>query len=144
MLSSLVDYKNETKWADQMRAKGVKVGFIGITASKMPELFVDHCDFILNGDPEAGVMRIAQGILPSGIVVSEGGDAELQDELFQGFGTAMRNGLTAVYIVLAVLFASLLQPLTIMFSLPLSVAGATNSGVRGPARHRHQLRQGSR
>src|SRR5436305_8227331 len=72
VLSSLVDYKNETKWADEMRAKGVKVGFIGITASKMPELFVDHCDFILNGEPEAGVMRIAQtGVIPSGITVSE-------------------------------------------------------------------------
>ena len=71
ILSSLVDFKNETKWADQMRAKGVKVGFIGITASKMPELFVDHCDFILNGEPEAGVMRLAQGIIPSGVVVSE-------------------------------------------------------------------------
>ena len=71
VLSSLVDYKNETQWADQMRAKGVKVGFIGLTASKMPELFVDHCDFILNGEPEAGVMRLAQGIVPSGITVSE-------------------------------------------------------------------------
>src|SRR5712692_2764134 len=71
VLSSLVDYKNETKWADQMRAKGVKVGFIGITASKMPELFVDHCDFILNGEPEAGVMRLAQGEIPQGTVVSE-------------------------------------------------------------------------
>src|SRR6476660_3282101 len=50
VLSSLVDYKNETAWADRMRAKGVKVGFIGITASKMPELFEGHCDFILNGE----------------------------------------------------------------------------------------------
>ncbi len=71
VLSSLVDYKNETAWADKMRAAGVKVGFIGITASKMPELFVDHCDFILNGEPEAGVMRLAQGIVPTGIVTSE-------------------------------------------------------------------------
>src|SRR5689334_13980985 len=31
-LSSLVDYKNETAWADGMRARGVKVGFVGITA----------------------------------------------------------------------------------------------------------------
>ena len=36
----------------------------------------------------------------------------------------MRNGLMMVYIVLAVLFVSLLQPLTILFSLPLSIAGA--------------------
>src|SRR5215470_11894182 len=75
VLSSLVDYRSETAWADRMRARGAKVGFIGITASKMPELFVDHCDFILNGEPEAGVMRLAQGIIPSGITISE----EIQD-----------------------------------------------------------------
>jgi radical SAM superfamily enzyme YgiQ (UPF0313 family) len=75
ILSSLVDHKNETAWADRMRARGVKVGFIGITASKMPTLFAEHSDFILNGEPEAGVMRIAQGIIPSGITVSE----EIQD-----------------------------------------------------------------
>src|SRR6516225_3461619 len=45
VLSSLVDHKNETAWADRMRARGVKVGFIGITASKVPELFLDHADF---------------------------------------------------------------------------------------------------
>jgi radical SAM superfamily enzyme YgiQ (UPF0313 family) len=71
VLSSLVDHKAETAWADQMRARGAKVGFVGITASKMPELFRDHADFILNGEPEAAVMRIARGEVPSGIVVSE-------------------------------------------------------------------------
>ena len=71
VLSSLVDYKAETAWADRMRARGVKVGFIGITASKMPALFQEHCDFILNGEPEAGVMRLAQGEMPSGFVTSE-------------------------------------------------------------------------
>jgi radical SAM superfamily enzyme YgiQ (UPF0313 family) len=75
VLSSLVDHKSETAWADQMRARGVKVGFVGITASKMPALFADHCDFILNGEPEGGAMRIAQGVIPSGITVSE----EIQD-----------------------------------------------------------------
>jgi anaerobic magnesium-protoporphyrin IX monomethyl ester cyclase len=71
VLSSLVDHKNETAWADRMRARGVKVGFIGITASKMPHLFEGHCDYILNGEPEMAVMRLAQGIIPEGIVVSE-------------------------------------------------------------------------
>ncbi|HKB12688.1 MAG TPA: radical SAM protein [Vicinamibacterales bacterium] len=71
VLSSLVDHKAETEWADQMRARGVKVGFVGITASKMPQLFRDHCDFILNGEPEAGVMRLAQGEVPSGLAISE-------------------------------------------------------------------------
>src|SRR4249919_3720702 len=68
VLSSLVDHKAETAWADRMRARGVKVGFIGITASKKPELFADHCDFIFDGEPEAGVMRLAQGVVPTGIV----------------------------------------------------------------------------
>jgi radical SAM superfamily enzyme YgiQ (UPF0313 family) len=71
VLSSMVDHTRETAWADAMRTRGVKVGFIGITASKMPQLFADHCDFILNGEPEAAVMRMAQGIIPQGTVISE-------------------------------------------------------------------------
>ena len=70
VLSSLVDYKNETAWADRMRERGVKVGFLGITASKMPALFSGHCDFILDGEPEAGVMRLAHGEIPEGVVAS--------------------------------------------------------------------------
>jgi len=62
--------------------------------------------------------------LPPGVTVGDGGDAELQAELFEGFSAAMRNGLLMVYIVLAVLFSSTLHPLTILFSLPLSIAGA--------------------
>jgi multidrug efflux pump subunit AcrB len=62
--------------------------------------------------------------LPVGIKVGEGGDAELQQEMFEDFASAMRNGLMMVYVVLSVLFGSLLQPLTILFSLPLSIGGA--------------------
>ena len=62
--------------------------------------------------------------LPAGITVSDGGDAELQAELFDGFGGAMRNGLLMVLVVLAILFGSVLHPLTILMSLPLSIAGA--------------------
>src|SRR6266508_735614 len=70
VLSSLIDYKAETAWADAMRARGVPVGFIGITASKMPHLFHDHCDFIVNGEPEAFARRLALGHVPQGVVVS--------------------------------------------------------------------------
>ena len=86
----------------------------------------------------------------AGITVSEGGDAELQAELFEGFGEAMRNGLMMVYVVLALLFASLLQPLTILFSLPLSIAGAiialliTNLPITTPGGHRHPDADGHR
>src|SRR5258706_10274334 len=70
VLSSLVDHKAESAWADQMRARGVKVGFVGITASKMPELYRGHCDFILNGEPEAAVSRLTPGHHPSGVWAS--------------------------------------------------------------------------
>src|SRR5439155_26372559 len=37
----------------------------------MPELYKDHCDFILNGEPEAAVMAMAQtGEIPSGVTLS--------------------------------------------------------------------------
>jgi multidrug efflux pump subunit AcrB len=62
--------------------------------------------------------------LPPGINVFEGGDAELQKELFDEFGGVMRTGLLIVFLLLAILFNSALHPLTIMFSLPLSVTGA--------------------
>ena len=62
--------------------------------------------------------------LPQGIKVVPGGDAELQGELFDEFGSAIFNGLMMSYIVLAILFASLLHPLTILLTLPLSITGA--------------------
>ena len=62
--------------------------------------------------------------LPRGITASASGDAESLAELQQGFTEAMRNGLIMVYAVLVLLFASFLQPITILVSLPLSIGGA--------------------
>jgi radical SAM superfamily enzyme YgiQ (UPF0313 family) len=92
VLSSLVDYRNETAWADRMRARGTKVGFIGITASKMPELFAGHADFILDGEPEAGVMRLAQGEVLSGHVISESID-DLDSLPFPRWDLVTKGGL---------------------------------------------------
>jgi multidrug efflux pump subunit AcrB len=62
--------------------------------------------------------------LPKGIAVSQSGDAESLNELANGFKTAMIGGLMMVYAVLVLLFGSFLQPITILFSLPLSIGGA--------------------
>ncbi len=70
VLSSLVDYKHETAYADRLRQRGVRVGFVGLAASKMPELFADHADFILNGEPEEAAIRLFQGQTLSGIETS--------------------------------------------------------------------------
>ncbi len=62
--------------------------------------------------------------LPVGTKVRGSADAENLDELGPGFADAMRVGLMMVYAVLVLLFGSFLQPITILFSLPLSIGGA--------------------
>ena len=62
--------------------------------------------------------------LPDGVTLSQTGDAEIMNEVFSGFALAMGTGLMMVLAVLVLLFGSVAQPLTILFSLPLSVGGA--------------------
>src|SRR3954465_10622168 len=70
VLSSLVDYRRETAWARAMRRRGVTVGFIGIAAPRLPHLFQTDADFIVDGEPESALMRIAAGEPAAGIVDS--------------------------------------------------------------------------
>jgi multidrug efflux pump subunit AcrB len=62
--------------------------------------------------------------LPKGVKVGQSGDAESLQELADGFATAISSGLMMVYAVLVLLFGTFLQPITILFSLPLSIGGA--------------------
>ncbi|MCU0899266.1 MAG: efflux RND transporter permease subunit [Cypionkella sp.] len=61
--------------------------------------------------------------LPPGVRVQEAGDAEVQNELMASFGNAMIMGLMLVLTVLILLFKSVIQPFTILFSLPLAIGG---------------------
>ena len=70
VLSSLVDYRRETEWARRMRARGVKVGFLGLASQKIPRLFEADADFILDGEPEAALIRLVGGERLSGMVSS--------------------------------------------------------------------------
>ncbi len=62
--------------------------------------------------------------LPPGVEVRQSGDAESMKDLADGFTSAMRDGLMMVFAVLVLLFGGIFQPITILFSLPLSVGGA--------------------
>ncbi len=62
--------------------------------------------------------------LPKGVKVSPSGDAESLKELSENFASAITAGLMMVYAVLVLLFGTFLQPITILFSLPLSIGGA--------------------
>ena len=52
------------------RSRGVRTGFIGLTCSKLPQLFRDHADFVVIGEPEAAIQRLAQGEPLAGDVAS--------------------------------------------------------------------------
>jgi multidrug efflux pump subunit AcrB len=62
--------------------------------------------------------------LPQGVHLVETGDAQVMKELFLNFSVAMITGVLMVFAVLVLLFARVLQPITILSSLPLSIGGA--------------------
>ena len=66
---------------------------------------------------------VAATPLPAGVRVLESGDAEVQAELMSSFGQAMIMGLMLVLTVLILLFGSVIQPFTILLSLPLAIGG---------------------
>jgi multidrug efflux pump subunit AcrB len=75
---------------------------------------------IVFGDAEKGIPALK---LPPSVTVKPSGDAEVQAELVTSFGNAMLMGLFLVLSVLILLFRSLIQPFTILFSLPLAIGG---------------------
>src|SRR5262245_17315532 len=70
VLSSIVDYRNEIRWAEKARQSGMRVGFFGAMASHSPGVFENHADFVIKGEPEAAVQRLAAGEVPAGHVQS--------------------------------------------------------------------------
>jgi anaerobic magnesium-protoporphyrin IX monomethyl ester cyclase len=72
VLSSLVDYKHEVEWAagSRQRFGRMRIGFFGATATHLPELLESSADFVIKGEPEQAVSRIAAGESLSGSVAS--------------------------------------------------------------------------
>ncbi len=76
--------------------------------------------------------------LPPSVRIAEAGDAEVQAELMGSFVDAMVMGLLLVLTVLILLFGSVIQPFTILLSLPLAIGGVaaalilTNSALSMP------------
>jgi multidrug efflux pump subunit AcrB len=61
--------------------------------------------------------------LPQGVHRIETGNAEFQTELMQNFLLAVLAGVLMVFAVLVLLFVRVLQPITILSALPLSLGG---------------------
>jgi len=83
----------------------------------------------LSGKGLGDVKQLVQNLptvqqLPPGIKLVEVGDAEIMGELFASFALAMLTGILCIYLVLVLLFKSVLHPVTILAALPLSLGGA--------------------
>ena len=89
------------------------------------------------GDAMAKIFELpVMKSLPKGVTVRQAGDAETLEEMAEGFANVMKAGLLMVYAVLVLLFGSVLQPITILFSLPLRSA-ARSSRCSSPATAHH-------
>ncbi|MGK7888800.1 MAG: efflux RND transporter permease subunit, partial [Leptolyngbyaceae cyanobacterium] len=62
--------------------------------------------------------------LPPGVEQQPSGDAEIMQEVFTRFGTALGTAVLCIYAILVLLYNGFLHPLTIMVALPLSIGGA--------------------
>jgi len=68
--------------------------------------------------------EIASSIdMPPTVQFAESGDAKIQAEMQQSFGNAMLLGVLLVLMVLILLFKDVIQPFTILLSLPLAIGG---------------------
>lgn len=72
-------------------------------------------------DAQAAIDKLT---LPAGISVFQGGLAESLNEGFTSMIVAILASVVLVYVIMALLFQSLLTPFVILFSLPLAMIGA--------------------
>ncbi len=79
--------------------------------------------YALGSAREAFLAEVEKVGLPAGVQIEATGDAEIQDEVVDGFITAMGTGILIVLGLLILLFGSVFQPITILLSLPLSFGG---------------------
>jgi HAE1 family hydrophobic/amphiphilic exporter-1 len=62
--------------------------------------------------------------IPEGVAIKEGGMLELQSSAFGSLGFAFLASIVLIYLIMVVLYDSLLHPVVVLFSIPLSLIGA--------------------
>lgn len=62
--------------------------------------------------------------IPEGVTVKKGGMMEQQESTFGSLGIAFLAAIVLIYFVMVILYDSLIDPLVVLFSIPLSIIGA--------------------
>jgi len=76
------------------------------------------------GEAIEEAFRVASPILPEGVTLSLGGQAEAMQESVDQFTLALLLGLLVIYMVLAAQFESLFHSFTVMLAVPLAMVGS--------------------
>lgn len=76
------------------------------------------------GDATDKAEAIAQEIVPPSITLKKGGDSARVGEIFGSFGVTLGLSVLCILVVLILLFKSWIDPLVVIFTLPLSLVGA--------------------
>ena len=64
------------------------------------------------------------GFLPSGVALTAQGDTQYMMETMQAMGIALLISFMLVYMLMVILYGSFVEPLIVMFSVPLAIIGA--------------------
>jgi hydrophobic/amphiphilic exporter-1 (mainly G- bacteria), HAE1 family len=64
------------------------------------------------------------GFLPQGVGLTAQGDTQFMDETFTNMGIALLLSFMLVYMLMVILYGSFIEPLIVMFSVPMAIIGA--------------------
>ncbi len=64
------------------------------------------------------------GFLPGGVQLTAQGDSQYMEETMQNMGIALLLSFMLVYMLMVILYSSFIEPLIVMFSVPLAFIGA--------------------
>lgn len=76
------------------------------------------------GTVGAEITSAIQGKAPEGVTIRPAGMLEVQSTAFGSLGIAFLAAIVLIYLIMVVLYNSLLDPIVVMFSIPLSMIGA--------------------
>jgi HAE1 family hydrophobic/amphiphilic exporter-1 len=77
-----------------------------------------------SGTVGAEIQNAFKDIIPDGITVRPAGMLEMQDDAFGNLGIIFLAALVLIYLIMVVLYNGLLDPVIVLFSVPLSIIGA--------------------
>ena len=109
----------------QVDSQGSVTRVDGAPAATISGDFVTDDEGAVNKAITAQIKELeASGAIPAGVTVELAGAAQQQSQAFGSLFLSMGVAILLVYIVMVFLFGSLVDPLVILFSLPLATIGA--------------------